>query len=365
MRNHLEICKCIRAFANLGEVMLEVSDVLIDDAATTVLHTFFAKRLRQAALESERYNKWFHRREIGRALNALGLMLNEKALADWVNHYPGLHSGIRQAPKKVAAVMAGNIPLVGFHDLLCVVISGNVFFGKPSSQDAILPAAVAEILTALEPCLKGQIVLTEEVPKHADGVIATGSDNTARYFEHRFSGRPHIIRKNRNSTALVSGNETQKQLELLGKDVFYYYGKGCRSVSHVLLPRNFDPQRLANAWQPFHYILQNQKYKNNIDFQKAVYSVDEVCFVDLKSCLLSESEKIASPISVLHYSRYGDISEAEAFIRQASPLLQCAITDTDIQPGNVPVVHFGMSQYPRLESYADGIDTMKFLINLR
>ncbi len=355
----------IEAFVCLCNSMKRVADALMAaNREGIVFSNPNEKALHDAAIESEKTNPWFSPREVARALHAIAGMLNKKDLENWLSEYPGL-SKTRENPKKVAVIMAGNIPLVGFHDFLCVLLSGHRFAGKLSSQDALLPAAVAKLLTSYNASLVERIEFTAEVPADTDAVIATGSDNTARYFEYHFGNKPHLIRRNRNSAAVLTGKETDEELAKLGEDVFAYYGLGCRSVSCLLLPAGFEISRLEQAWAKYHYVTENKKYRNNLLYERAMMATSGKQYVELGHCLLTEDRSLASPVAVLHYSRYDNMKHAVKFIKQWQDDLQCVVCASDIDTSPVPLLRPGESQHPGLADYADGVDTLSFLGKLR
>lgn len=354
----------IEGFVSLGISMKRVADSLVATKQQgNVFKNPHEKALHDAAIESGQLNPWFNRREIARALNAIAGMLTKKDLVSWLNNYPELAKA-RENPKKIAVIMAGNIPLVGFHDFLCVLISGHRFMGKLSSQDALLPLAVAKMLTAYDCSLVERIEFTSEVKKDTDAIIATGSNNTARYFEYHFGNKPHLIRKNRNSAAVLTGKETDEEMEKLGEDVFAYYGLGCRSVSHLLLPAGFDISRLEKAWAKYHYVIKNKKFHNNLLHERAILTASGEEHVDLGHGLLIEDRSLVSPVGVLNYTSYENIKEAGMFIKQLHNSLQCVVCANNINTSPVPLVRPGASQYPGLADYADGVDTMSFLEKL-
>jgi hypothetical protein len=243
--------------------------------------------------------------------------------------------------------MAGNIPLVGFHDLLCVLISGHRLSAKLSSQDSVLMRYVVEKLVAIEPRFKDYISFVERM-NDADAVIATGSDNTARYFEYYFRNIPHIIRKNRSSCAILRGTETNEQLIALGKDVFSYFGLGCRNVSKLFVPKDYDFKRLLDLWQPYHDVFNHHKYVNNYDYNKSILLVNRTPHLDNGFVLITENKALVSPISVVYY----EVGEPDP----SSDKIQCVVSAE-----HVP---FGKTQEPELTDYADRVDTLKFLTAL-
>ncbi len=354
----------IAAFVRLANSMKRVADSLMTTIRQgSVFNNPREKALHDAAIESEVVNPWFTRREVARALQAIAEMLTKNDLANWLNGYPELAT-TRENPKKVAVVMAGNIPLVGFHDFLCVLLSGHRFAGKLSSQDALLPMAIAKLLASYEYSLGERIEFSSKVSTDADAIIATGSDNTARHFEYHFGDKPHLIRRNRNSAAVLTGKETDEELAKLGEDVFAYYGLGCRSVSYLLLPAGFEISRLKKAWATYHYVIENKKYRNNLLYERAMMATSGKQHVDPGHCLLTEDRSLASPVAVLHYSRYDNMKQAGKLIKQWQDDLQCVVCAKDIDTSPVPLLRPGESQHPGLADYADGVDTLGFLSSL-
>ena len=221
--------------------------------------------------------------------------------------------------------MAGNIPLVGFHDFLSVVISGNKALVKLSSDDKFLLPAVIELLFLIEPRFKDLIEIKPFIVKDMDAVIATGSNNSSRYFKEYFADKPHIIRKNRTSIAVLNGSETDEELKDLSDDVFTYFGLGCRNVSKVFLPKAYDLNKLFNAFFHHQEIVENNKYGNNYDYNKAVYLMNQDALLENGFMLLKEDEGLFSPISVLFYQYYDDVNEVARFIDVYEEDIQCVV----------------------------------------
>ncbi len=352
----------IEAFSKLVKSMRLVSEGLKLETTSKFQHAS-EHTIYDACLNTSKINPWFTVGEISRALRGLSEMLEEDALITWAQNYPMLlqDSGDQ---KNIAVIMAGNIPLVGFHDLLCVVISGHHFTGKLSSQDPYLPLAVAEILISHLPGIRNRISFSRETPLNADAYIATGSDNTARYFSSYFADKPHVIRKNRSSIAVLSGKETSFDLQQLGEDVFAYFGLGCRSVSHLLVPYGFDLSKLKNAWEGYAHLLHHKKYNNNLKHARALFTAEESSFIDMGHILLRESADITPALSVLNYSYYDNQKDVIQFVAERKHKLQCVVSNIRMDFPNTSVVPLGQSQYPGLSDYADGVDTMAFLLKL-
>ncbi len=318
-----------------------------------------ARELFIAGIECFKDNPWFTRDEVSRAFKNLSLMLESDRLLSWLENYPELES--QPGKGKVAGVvMAGNIPLVGFHDMMCTLACGYSFTGKLSSTDKMLPRAVASMIREIDPETGSRIRLGRKLPGNIDALIATGSDNSARYFEYYYSGTPRIIRGNRNSAAVLDGLETGRELAALGVDVFSHYGLGCRNVSFLLLPIGFDTGVFARHWKVFDHVLQNQKYLSNYKYHKALLRADAREFTDTGNTLLVESGSTASPVSVINYMHYSSAAEAAGFIRRNEQKLQCITGRSDIVKG-IGVLPFGSSQQPGPGDYPDGIDTISFL----
>jgi hypothetical protein len=292
-------------------------------------------------------NAWFTQRQCDIALNGIIKFLVKDQLERWVMGY-NLSPAV---PRKVGVVMAGNIPMVGFHDLLSVLISGHHLVTKLSSQDTILMRFLIEQLLDIQPGFKDYITFTERM-NNVESVIATGSDNTARYFEYYFRNIPHIIRKNRSSCAVIRGDETPEQLTDLGKDVFTYFGLGCRNVSKVFVPEGYDFTRLLKLWDSYHDVFLHHKYANNYDYNKSILLVNRTHFLDNGFVLITENSGLVSPISVLYYETYSGQPGLH------SDKIQCIASSTGWFPGSVP---FGKTQEPELSDYADGVNTLSFL----
>ena len=300
-------------------------------------------------------NNWFTRESIENSFKAWGEALQPEKLKTWLRDY-----NFKSHGKKVGLVLAGNIPLVGLHDVLSVIVSGNIACIKYSSQDTLLMKTVLNALIALEPGVK---MLIQEVDRlnDVDAVIATGSDNSARYFKHYFSKYPHIIRQNRVSVAIINGEEKTEDFEALGEDIFTYFGLGCRNVSKVYVPRDFDLPKLIGSMEKFSTTLDHHKYQNNYDYNKSIYLVNKEPHLDSGYFLMRESQELVSPISVLFYETYE--SEAEISLKLSSQLdkIQCMVSKDGWYEGSLP---FGTAQCPELWDYADGVDTLEFLSSL-
>ncbi|HSV87882.1 MAG TPA: hypothetical protein VLH61_04510 [Bacteroidales bacterium] len=317
-------------------------------------------RLYRAGLEAPLHNQWFTVKNVCEAIGALGDMLREEQLATWVEAYPELKHDVHKESKTIAVIQAGNIPLVGFHDFVCVLMAGHRFLGKLSSQDQILPVAAAGLLIEINSEFGNMIEFSGEPIRGFDGVVATGSNNSARYFEYYFGKYPHIIRKNRNSAAVITGRDTSAELTLLGSDVFTFFGLGCRNVSKLLVPVGFNPEVFREAWAEWKHVADHHKYFNNYDYFKAVYLINKQPFCDIDFCLLRREKPLGSPVSVVHYEEYSSESWLRDYLENEKDNLQCIIGNISLP--NHSIIPFGTSQRPSLWDYADRIDTMKFLL---
>ncbi len=314
-----------------------------------------SEELLQLIEREKQYNAWFTPEKVLQAVQAIGKMLNDDDLEKWLPE----DAGTVFTGKKIGLVLAGNIPMVGFHDVLCVLVSGHFALIKASANDSRLISYILKRLVLLEPAFANRYEFTERLANF-DAVMATGSNNTSRYFEYYFGKVPNIIRKNRNSLALLSGFETEEQLQKLGHDIFDYFGLGCRSVSKILVPEDYDFGVLFRAIESFQPIINHHKYNNNYDYNKSVYLVNQAKHLDNGFLLLKQDEKIASPLAVLFYDFYTDLNDATQKLINQKEALQCLVSRMKVTD-QVQIVDFGESQQPKLWDYADGVDTMAFL----
>ncbi len=256
--------------------------------------------------------------------------------------------------------MAGNIPLVGFHDFLSVLISDHKVLVKQSTNDKHLLPFLAKYLEHVEPDFKGRITFTEGNLEQFDAVIATGSDNTARYFEYYFKNKPSIIRMNRNSVAILTGNESEAQLKALSEDIFRYYGLGCRNVSKLFVPKNYNFEAFFKGVFHWNSIINGAKYANNYDYNKAVYLMSEFDILENGFLMIKEDTSFASPIATIFYEYYSDETELKAQIEKNKSNIQCIVG----QGFDAKEIEFGKTQQPNLWDYADDVDTIAFLLKI-
>lgn len=305
----------------------------------------------------KQYNAWFTPESVMEAVTAIGKMLNADDLTKWLNNYNFDES---KPAKKVGLILAGNIPMVGFHDVLCVLVSRNFALIKSSSQDSRLIKHILQMLVNIEPTFSEQYSFVERL-ENFDAVIATGSNNTSRYFDYYFGKVPNIIRKNRNSVALLTGNETANQLAMLGHDIFDYFGLGCRNVSKLLVPKGYNFNFFFESIEVYQPIIHHNKYNNNYGYNRSIYLVGNEQHLDNNFLLLKENPSLSSPLAVLFYEYYDNLQLAQDALNQQSDNIQCIVSAAPLKVSN-QLVDFGMSQQPALWDYADNVDTMAFLV---
>ena len=333
----MNLIQRIDAFSKLGEKIKYVSTSELDEILLNV----------------KNQNPWFTGESTKLALTGITKFLMKSNLEKWTSSY---ELNLKKA-KNIGVAMAGNIPLVGFHDFLCVLISGHNLIAKLSSQDSILIKWLTNMLISIEPEFSAFISFQERL-NHVDAMIATGSDNTARYFEYYFRKIPHIIRKNRSSCAILMGEESAEELNVLGQDVFTYFGLGCRSVSKLYVPEGYHFIRMLDSWAPYHDIIHHHKYCNNYDYQKSILLVNGTPFLDTGYVLVTENEALVSPISTVYYETYANQNDLSEKLNKQHEKLQCLVSANAWYKKSIA---FGKAQFPEVWDYADTIDTLKFL----
>lgn len=339
----------IRSFALLGEAL---RNILSGNDIITIESGRDQSLLNRLIDNQYKHNAWFTPENVRKAISAIANELTEDNLVRWTNAYPAIHLQI--TPLKIGVIMAGNIPLVGFHDFLSVLLSGNNLIAKTSSKDPELIVYMSNLLCSINDRFRDKIKFTDGTMTDFDAVIATGSDNSSRYFDYYFGKYPNIIRKNRNSIAIIEGDESQDELEKLGEDIFSYFGLGCRNVSKVFIPKGYDFMSVSHLWESNRNVVNNSKYANNYDFNKAVFLVNKEAFYDTGYLLIKEDNRISSPVSVLYFEYYDSqyaVKQQTEFLKEK---IQCIVSKD-----NIP---FGKAQLPHLWDYADGIDTIEFLL---
>lgn len=344
------------AFVELGKFINQFATIPFAKQEHVLQNDLFFDGFKHQIKLAKEHNGWFTESNIVYTLNTWSNELTDSKINDWTIKY---NFNIKN-PKTVAIIMAGNIPLVGFHDFLSVLISGHNVLVKQSSNDKHLLPFLAKYLEVIEPSFKGRITFTEEKLENFDAVIATGSDNTARYFEYYFKNKPSIIRKNRNSVAVLTGNETSEELEALSDDIFRYYGLGCRNVSKIFIPKNYNFDAFFNAVYKWHPIINESKYANNYDYNKAVYLMSEFEMLENGFLMIKEDESYASPIATLFYEYYSDANDLKDKLIADKDKIQCIVSNkfTD------NYIAFGETQNPQLSDYADNLDTIEFLLKI-
>lgn len=330
--------KVIIAFNKLGKLLTNPTDILGN-----------------AFYSAESTNAWFTAENIKKSILSFAEMLNEADLAIWFKSVK-----FSTAPKKVGLILAGNIPLVGLHDVLSVLATGNIALIKLSSADDKLVKAVIAELVKIEPAFEDKIEYVERL-KDFDAVIATGSNNSSRYFDYYFSKVPNIIRKNRNSVAVLDGSESFGDIQNLGNDIFDYFGLGCRNVSKIYFPKGYDIANFYEGIESFQPIINHFKYNNNYDYNKSIYLVNAAKHFDNGFLLLKEDESLTSPLAVLFYEEYEQLQALEDKLKNQSENIQCVISKS---PLSLNTFGFGQSQHPKLWDYADNVNTVEFLNNL-
>jgi hypothetical protein len=352
----MQLNKRIQAFVTLGKFMSQFSNENYIKKDNIPFNEIFFEAMTKAIQLSKSYNGWFTENNIQFAFKSWEDALNEENLLKWTSKYDleKVHN------HHIAIVLAGNIPLVGFHDLLSVLISGNRVIAKLSSNDKLLLPYLTKYLIAIEPEFEGKIVFTEERLEKFNAVIATGSNNTARYFEYYFGKYPNIIRKNRNSVAVLSGKETSEELKSLSNDIFRYFGLGCRNVSKIFIPKDYNFDAFFNAMFIWKEVINDNKYINNYDYNKAVYLMSNVNLLDNEFLLLKEDINFSSPISVTFYEYYDTLESVSEKLITEKDNIQCIVSNLGIKNE----IKFGETQNPNLWEYADGIDTIDFLVKL-
>lgn len=302
------------------------------------------------------HNGWFTKENVRRALAAISHSLERSKLERWLSAYPELKK--KRPVRTVGLVMAGNIPAVGFHDLLCVLITGNRAQVKLSSDDALLIPALCEVMVEIMPEVADYIQFTPRLDG-MDMVIATGSDNTARYFEYYFGKYPHIIRKNRNSVAVLTAETSDEELSALGEDIFAYFGLGCRNVTKLYVHNDFNLDRFFGAIFDHQSVMEHNKYANNYDYYKAIYLLNKEELLENGFMILRPHASLSSPVATLHYERFAALEEVVRKVEAQKDQIQCLVSHPGVLAGSVP---FGKAQSPEVWNYADHVDTVQFLL---
>jgi len=346
----------INAFIQLGNFLSQFSVDGYEKKENIAHNELFFDGFKHQIQLAQEHNGWFTKENVHFALDGWAKVLTERNINAWLLKYDFKIS----QPKNVAIIMAGNIPLVGFHDFLCVLISGHHVIVKQSSNDKHLLPYLAKYLEHVEPEFRGKIIFTEDTLNNFEAVIATGSDNTSRYFEYYFKGKPSIIRKNRNSVAVLTGDESEEQLLGLSEDVFRYYGLGCRNVSKLFIPKDYNFEKFFNAMYHWNPIIHQNKYANNYDYNKAVYLMSEFQMLENGFLMIKEDESYGSPIATLFYEYYDTLESLKNKLKSDEDKIQCIVADGIVENN----ITFGQTQSPQLWDYADNVDTITFLLKI-
>lgn len=344
----------ISAFTDLGQFFKAFLSHDFSEDSDSSENDFKFETFSKKLKEAEYQNPWFTPENLNHSLKYWASVLTKDNLEQWTSQY-----SFSTSPKKVGIIMAGNIPMVGFHDLLSVSLSGNDALVKTSSKDKILMEFIIDFLSDQSSDFITSIQKVDRLEGH-DAIIATGSNNTARYFEYYFGKIPRIIRKNRTSVAVLKGDETPEDLKELAKDIFQYFGLGCRNVTKIYIPKNFNTDLLFESFMDWKEVIHHTKYGNNYDYNRTVYLMSkENQFLDNNFVILKQSKDFHSPIGVIYYEFYEDLEKLEQELDSHKDGIQCivgrAFPTNDIQ------VDFGKTQYPALTDYADGVNVMEFL----
>ncbi|MDB9787461.1 acyl-CoA reductase [Flavobacteriaceae bacterium] len=312
--------------------------------------------LEKTLIESHSYNSWFTIDNLKLSLKNWSNSLQENIISDWLSKY----NIEDKSSKKIAIIMAGNIPAVGFHDLLCSLLLNFDCIVKLSSEDKLLIPFIVKFLESRNEKLKNKVTFESEKLKDFDGVIATGNNNSHRYFDYYFSKYPNLLRKTRHSIAVLDGKESDNDLSELSNDIFNYFGLGCRSVSKVFIPYGYDLDLLFNAFFRHKEVVNHNKYVNNFDYNKAVYLMSKEKFIENGFIILKEESKLGSPIGCLFYEFYSDKKEITKLINNNSDSIQCVVSNINFNTN----IKFGQTQCPNISDYADNNDTIKFLLKI-
>ena len=337
----------INAFSELG--------LILKDAASDSPSSTEAISLRHLMDNQEKHNRWFTPDNVNMSVRAIANMLEKDKLEAWLKPY-----AISDDPvimKTIAVIMAGNIPLVGFHDFMSVLISGNILLARTSKKDNKLIVKLADILTGIDHGAGERIRFTDKISGNYDAVIATGSNNTSRYFEYYFGQKHHIFRKNRNSVAIIDRNITNEDLGKLGNDIYSYFGLGCRNVSKLYIEESINPEEIFSAWSDWSHLLNHRPYLNNYLYNRSLFRLNKQHFLDNGFMLFKQETVLSSPVAVTYFEFFSDREQLANKLRMQSGMIQCIVSEKDTV--------FGHTQYPEPDEYADNMDTLEFINSLQ
>ena len=343
-------------FVTLGRFLNQFAENNSNKDLSVPNTELFYEEFEQLIQLSQSHNGWYTPEQVYFSIQSWAKALTQENLDQWTSSYEFTSS----ESKTIALILAGNIPLVGFQDFISVLISGHNVSVKTSSDDQHLLPFLAKYLITVEPQLANKITFVEGKLEGFDAVIATGSNNTARYFEYYFKDKPSIIRKNRNSVAVLNGQETKEQLIALGEDIFRYFGLGCRNVSKLFVPKGYSFDAFFEAIFEYQDVIHYEKYANNYDYNKAVFLMSNYKLLDNGFLTLKEDSSHASPISSVFYEYYDSLTEIEKRLESEAETIQCIVSNNLVQ-NSIP---FGQTQRPQLWDYADHVDTISFSFTL-
>ncbi len=305
--------------------------------------------------KQEQHNLWFTAYNVKFAVRAIADMIEQDKLEKWLEKYK-----IQDNPpvrKTVAVIMAGNIPLVGFHDFLCILISGNRLLARTSSKDSELIRALTDLLISINGAFRNHISFTGKITQGYDAIIATGSNNTSRYFEYYFGQKPHIFRKNRSSVAIIDRSITNEHIKKLGNDIFSYFGLGCRNVSKLYIEQSINPEEIFSAWSDWSHILNHRPYVNNYIYNRSLFRLNKQHFLDNGFMLFKQDTVLSSPVAVTYYELFSKREQLNNKLSRQTEMIQCIVSEKD--------TIFGHTQYPGPDDYADNMDTLEFINSLQ
>ena len=344
----LSLNQRIQVLADLGErIQFELNHSPYNEAFENLLN------------KVNQRNPWFTKESVVQSLSVWANLLESNNLNHFISRYETVLFE-KKNDKVVLLILAGNIPLVGLHDVICSFLSGSKSMIKVSSKDALLLSYLIEQIKTINSTASDYFEISETKAQGFTHVIATGSNNSARYFDHYFSKFPNIIRKNRSSLAIITQETTDTELEYLANDVFQYFGLGCRNVTQLCVPHSFDFDRLKNAFNSYATIINHNKYANNYDYHKAIALMNGDPFIDFEFILLQNKSMLKSPLGVLHYNFYENVTEVDSYIQEHRANIQCVVSS---QSTSFNEVNFGQTQQPKLWDFADQIDTLQFLLS--
>ena len=346
-----------RCFIELGKFLSQFSENRNIKNSSVLHNDLYFDKFEDLIQLSQSHNGWYTLENVYFSIQSWANALTEENLEQWLSSY----NFEKTESKNIALILAGNIPLVGFHDFLSVLISGNNVVVKTSSNDQFLLPFLAKYIIAVEPRFANKITFVEGKLESFDAVIATGSNNTSRYFEYYFKDKPSIIRKNRNSVAVLNGKETKEQLTALGEDIFRYFGLGCRNVSKLFVPKGYIFNAFFEAIFEYQDVIHYEKYANNYDYNKAVFLMSNYKLLDNGFLTLKEDKSYASPISSVFYEFYDSLADLQTQLQSESEQIQCIVSNNLVEN----CINFGQTQKPNLWDYADNVDSISFLLTIK